>query len=207
MTTEIEFKWDANIPRAFWKMHRALQQIGAHVSSPKAWQISDVYLDTLARDFEKQKIAFRVRHFSQHWEATFKTRTEIVHGKAVRREETCALSDVKNLAQALEFLHCKKKWKGLALQNLCPLFTLKNRRKTYLIFYQKVKAELALDTCEILVCGRRVGFKEIELEYKSGVREDFEKLGAQLTQQSQLKRAQISKVKTALLLRKMWGKK
>ena len=204
MATEIEFKWDANTPRAFYKMRGALERIGVQVSSATRWNITDVYVDTPARDFEKQKIAFRVRHANQNWEATFKTRTEIVRGKAVRREETCTLPGVKNVTQALEILQRKKIWKGLNLQNLFPLFTLKNRRETYWITYQKTHMELALDTCEILVCGRRVLFKEIELEYKSGTRKNFEELGAQLTQRSGLVRAQISKVKTALLLRAMW---
>ena len=207
MATEIEFKWDANSARAFLKMRGALRQVKTHLVSARTWKITDVYLDTPARDFEKKKIAFRVRHTGNNWEATFKTRTEIVQGKAVRREETCALSGVKNLAQALEFLRRKKNWKGLNLQNLSPLFTLKNHRQTYLISYQQTKAELALDTCTLWVCGRRVCFKEIELEYKSGVRKDFEALGAQLMQQSQLPRARISKVKTALLLRGVWGEK
>lgn len=207
MATEIEFKWDANTPRAFYKMRRALGQISAHISAEKCWNITDVYMDTPARDFEKQKIAFRVRRTNQRWEATFKTRTEIVRGKAVRREETCALPGVKNLAQALDFLHRKQNWKGLKLKHLFPLFTLKNHRETVLVTYQKTQAELALDTCEILVCGRRVFFKEIELEYKSGMRNGFEELGVQLTQHSGLARAQISKVKTALSLRAMWGKK
>ena len=207
MSTEIEFKWDANRSRAFYKMRQALGQIGAQVSSVKRWNITDVYVDTLARDFEKKKIAFRIRRTNQHWEATFKTRTEIVRGKAVRREETCALAGVKNITQALTFLQRKKNWKGLNLQNLFPLFTLKNHRETGLITCQTTQAELALDTCEILVCGRRVFFKEIELEYKSGSRKKFEELGTQLTQHSGLLRAQISKVKTALLLRTMWGEK
>ncbi len=207
MSTEIEFKWEANSPRDFFKIRNSLKQIGAHVSSPQWWRICDEYVDTPERNFEKKKIAFRVRCINQRWEATFKTRTEIVRGRAVRREETCSLPGVKNTAQALEFLHRRKNWKGLNLQNLFPLFTLKNYRQTYRISWHNTQAELALDTCEILVCGRRVFFKEVELEYKSGLRKKFEELGAKLTQHSGLARARISKVKTALLLRNMWGEK
>ena len=163
MSTEIEFKWNANVPRAFFKMQRAVIASGAKIFPAQHWQIVDVYLDTSTHDFEKQQIAFRVRRINQQWEATFKTRTEIVKGKAVRREETLPLNGVKNLPQALQFLHDKKRWKGLFLENLQPLFVLKNRRKTHALMLRNMCAELAFDTCEIDVCGRRVFFKEIEL--------------------------------------------
>lgn len=40
-------------------------------------------------------------------------------------------------------------------------------------FYDGAKAELALDDCEILVVGRRVCMKEIELELKQGSAEKW----------------------------------
>ncbi len=207
MSTEIEFKWEANVPRAFYKMQRAVFASGVRVLSVQHLKITDVYLDTPMCDFEKQKIAFRVRNTNQNWEATFKTRTEIVHGKAVRREETLKMPGVKSLAQALEFLRRKKTWKGLCVANLQPLFVLKNQRQIQEITWQKMQAELAFDTCEILVCGRRVYFKEIELELKKGATENFEKLAAQFTCASGLRQAQISKVKTALSLLNLWSEK
>lgn len=205
MGTEIEFKWEANAPRSFWRMKRALQYLQARSGAVRDWTISDVYLDTPTQDFEKQQIAFRVRRINIRWEATFKTRTEIVNGKAVRREETCALPGVQTLPQALQFLRQKKQWKGLNLTQLQPLFTLKNKRQTQEIFGPGWQAELAFDTCEILLGGRRVCFKEIELELKKGRAAGFEKFAMQLTALSQLNRARISKVKTAFLLHRMWG--
>ncbi len=206
--TEIEFKWDANSLRAFGKMNRALHATGASVGSAQLWRITDTYLDTPTRDFEKQHIAFRVRCVRDSWEATFKTRTEIKRGKAVRREETCQLTEAHNLAQALQILRRKKTWKNLPVANLTPLFTLKNSRRTWTVTEGKLRAELAFDTCEISVCGRRVFFKEIELELQHGSVATFEELTARLTEKSGLEPARISKVKTALLLRKLWrGKK
>ncbi len=205
MSIEIEFKWEANSPRAFVNFQKALKQTGAQISRSQHWQITDVYVDTPARDFEKEQIAFRVRHINHTWEATFKTRTELVNGKAVRREETCALPGVKNLPQALAFLQRKKNWKGLNISALVPLFTLKNRRKTQLVTCPRMQAEVAFDTCEILVCGRRVHFKEIEMELKKGPQTAFEKFGKNL--QIDLPKARVSKVKTALTLFNLWGEK
>ena len=207
MSTEIEFKWNANVPRSFYKMQRAVFSSGVHVLPVQNLKITDTYLDTPMCDFETQKIAFRVRCVNQNWEATFKTRTEIVHGKAVRREETLKIPGVKSLTQALEFLRRKKMWKDLCVDNLQPLFVLKNQRQIQEIIGHQMQAELAFDTCEILVCGRRVYFKEIELELKKGAAMEFEKLAAQLTRASGLRQARISKVKTALSLLNLWSEK
>ncbi|MBR4592444.1 MAG: CYTH domain-containing protein [Elusimicrobiaceae bacterium] len=206
MGLEIEFKWDANIPRAFWRMCRALDKRAVKVSSPKDLSILDVYLDDKAGNFGQKNIAFRVRCVNNRWEATFKTRTEIINGKARRREETCLMPGVKNLSQALDFLNQKKCWKGLEVSNLHPLFKIKNKRKIHLLSNAKWEAELAFDTCELFVLGRRVFFKEIELEFKKGSLPLFEKFASCLTEQSGLRRARISKVKTAFSLLKLWGK-
>lgn len=207
MSTEIEFKWEANTPRAFYQMQRAVRDTGGRLLNEKNWHISDVYMDTSGRDFEKQQIAFRLRCANQKWEATFKTRTEIVNGQAVRREETLPIPNAKNFTQALGFLQNKKCWLGLRLTDLRVLFVLKNRRKTHDIVQGGLRAELAFDTCRLEVCGRRVCFKEIELELKKGAKADFEKLTSQLTHISGLKRVRISKVKTALSLLKLWSDK
>ncbi len=207
MGTEIEFKWDANTPRAFYRMRRAVSAGNVAVAAEKMWRITDVYLDTPTNNFAQQQIAFRVRRANNTWEATFKTRTEIKNGKAVRREETLPLSGVKNLTQALAALDKKKKWQGLTLTDLHVLFILKNRRKTHEIISKSLRAELAFDSCELNVCGRKVYFKEIELELKHGPELAFEKLAGRLVQESGLKRARISKIKTALALLDLWGGK
>ena len=68
-----------------------------------------------------------------------------------------------------------------------------------------MQAELTLDCCQILVCGRRVFFKEIELELKSGPAEILEKVACELTRRARLLPARVSKVKTAVSLLKLWG--
>ena len=207
MGLEIEFKWEANAPRAFMRCQRALARAGANLDPSNTLPICDVYLDHPTRDFEKQKLAFRVRQIDDRWEATFKTRAELKNGRAVRREETCALPGVATLTQALAYLHAKKTWKGINLQNLYPLFTIYNKRRVWPINWRGMQAEVAFDTCQIHVCGRRVFFKEIELELKKGAASMLEELAAQLSQHMQLPLARVSKVKTALGLLQLWGKK
>ena len=163
-------------------------------------------MDHADERFAKEKIAFRVRQINKKWEATFKTRSEIKNGKAVRREETLALPNVKNLAQALAFLQHKKTWQKLDVRDLQKRFVLKNRRQAFGLIYKKCTAELALDNFAVFVCGREVRMKEIELELKGGRTQDFEELASHFTKKSGLAFSTISKVRTAETLRKLWSK-
>lgn len=201
---ETEFKWDGNVPRAFARMLRAVFAAAEKTSDPKKLKIIDIYLDHADGRFEKEKLAFRVRSTDGHFEATFKTRTEIVNGRAVRREETLPLAGVKNLTEALSYLTRKKKWKGLEVANLRPLFEIRNNRQIYGVFFNGAELELAFDTCEILVCGRTLKMKEIELELKHGPAEKLDALCALLSRESGLKPMRCSKVKTACALMALW---
>lgn len=202
---ETEFKWDANAPRASARARQIFGALGK-LSAPVCLQICDTYLDHADERFAKEKIAFRVRKVNQKWEATFKTRSEIKNGKAVRREETLVLPNVKNLAQALAFLTQKKMWKKLDVRELQKRFTIKNHRRAFNLVYKKCVAELALDDFCVLVCGREVKMKEVELELKRGSMQDFEELAAQFTVKSKFAFSDISKVRTAETLRKLWSK-
>ena len=116
---ETEFKWDSNSPRAFARVLSAVRQVpSVRLSAPRVLHICDTYLDTPERFFEQNKIAFRVRNTDGVWEATYKTRTEVKNGRAVRREESLPLPGIKNLAQALSFLADKKKWDKLPFTGL-----------------------------------------------------------------------------------------
>lgn len=205
--TEIEFKWDANEPRAFARMEHAVKQTGACLKIKQKIHICDVYVDTPQHDFEKQKIAMRIRQTGKRWQATFKTRTKVIGGKAVRREETCDLPGVKNIRGALTALQEKKSWCGLKVAQVYPLFRLTNQRSIQLLQVKGIQAELALDTCKLFVHGRQLLFKEIELELKKGRTTELDKLAEALTRLSGLKPARVSKVQTAVALWKLWEEK
>lgn len=205
---ETEFKWESNSPRAFAKVLSAVLQIpSVSLSAPRVLHICDTYLDTPERFFEQNKIAFRVRNTDGKWEATYKTRTEVTNGRAVRHEESLPLPGIKNLAQALAFLADKKVWEHLPLTGLKMLFALRNKRTSYDILFNGVEAELSLDNFMICVCGRRVLMKEAELELKKGQPDTLDELARQITQASGLAYARVSKVKTALALLALWGDK
>ncbi len=202
---EIEYKWDGNTPRAFARAQQFLAQLDRAVL-PKYLKIKDVYLDHATGDLSAQKIALRVRNTDGKWEATYKTRTEIKSGKAVRREETKKLSGAKNLTQALRKLAQQRKWGELDVTGLEVKFALVNKRTLYVFNYDGAKLEMALDDVRLHVLGRRVAFKEIEVELKKGTSQVLDQFAFVFSQRTHLKKAKISKVKTAETFLKFWKK-
>ncbi len=199
---ETEFKWDASAPYAFFRMLTAVKKTcnKEQISEKKQLRITDVYLDHPDQQFEKEQLAFRIRHYQDTWEATFKTRTQLVHGKAVRQEETLPLPNVHSFRQAVSFLNQKKSWKKLPLVGLQPLFTICNKRIIRQVLSAEFEAELSFDNCIISTQNKKIFFKEIELELKSGRMDAFEKFVKNISVISGLKYATASKVKTAVNL-------
>lgn len=200
---EIEYKWDANSPRAFYRATRALQTLCGTLTA-QILPIQDIYLDDTQHSLSKQLIALRVRNTGGKWEATLKTRTKIKNGKATRREETLPLPHIQTQTQALHALAKRKTWQGISTRDLVPQFTLTNKRTIYVFTYQGSTLEMALDRVRIYVAGRRVYMQEIELELKRGKTENLEKFATVFSHQTKLQKAKISKVKTAEMLRKLW---
>ena len=198
---EIEYKWSAAEPRSFYKMRRAMAGAGIAATS-QTLHLRDVYLDTPSGELGAQKIAFRLRSTNGAWEATFKTKTEVINGKAVRREETLPLPAARSFRHALRLLHEKKRWKGLVLEGLATQFEIRNRRVLHLIKQPGFSAEISFDNCNIVVGKQRVIFKEIEMEFKRGRIKSFEQTVRLLHLKSGLKFSKCSKVKTAISLLK-----
>lgn len=193
---EIECKLNANTPRAFWRARRFLKKLNPPLVSQHLC-IQDNYLDYPTRDLAAQKVALRVRNTDGKWEATFKTRTEIKNGKAVRREETLSLPKVQNLEQALEVLNQKKKWKGIKLTGLTVQFSILNKREIFSLDFEHAKLEIALDDFKICAQRKQLKRKEIEIELKRGDAQKLDEFVRIFKQQTRLQTAKISKVKTA----------
>lgn len=193
---EIESKLDANSPRAFARAEQFLKTINPALTA-KSLHIQDVYLDHPTGDLARAKIALRVRNTDGKWEATFKTRTEIKNGKAVRQEATLPLPDVHRLAQALTYLEQKKTWKKIALHGLTPRFKIINKRQVYELKEGTALLEIALDNVTICANGRQLKMKEIEIELKRGSAKMLDRFVQLFKQQTHLQNAKISKVKTA----------
>ncbi len=202
---EIECKFDANVRGAFVRATHFLRVLNPAISA-RILPIQDTYLDHISRDLSSQKIALRVRNTGGNWEATFKTRTEIINGKAVRREETLPLVHTTTLAEALKELARKGRWQKIDVTQLVPQFVISNKRSVFNLSYQGALLEIALDNFAILVAGRKLTSKEIEIELKRGNEKSLEKFVQLFEAYTHLKRAKISKVKTAELLLRAFSK-
>ena len=196
---EIEFKWDANSPRAFSKARTVLNKYVASEKS-RILHIKDYYLDDASSRLSSSKIALRIRNTDGCWEATQKSRTEIKRGKACRREYTLPLPGVKTLSQALGLLAQQKVWNGINVTNLSVIFYILNTRTSYLFCYQKSTLEIALDNVVICTDKHRFKMKEIEAELKKGLVKDLNQFVREFSTQTHLSFAQLSKVKTAHML-------
>lgn len=204
---ETEFKWDANIPNAFGKMKRVLSKVIKNKDIQfQPIIICDTYLDDEKNTFSASKIAIRLREWNGHFELTYKTKTQIVNGKAVREEHTLALEDVCSFKEAIKKIHSLKKWKGINTTNLLPIFSIHNNRTIALVDYQNMQAEIAFDNCKLSVLGRKILFKEIELELKGGKEEIFDSFCKELSTLTGLQPTHCSKVKTACSLLALWSK-
>lgn len=202
---EIEYKWEANTPRAFSRAKKVLAKLSSAATGKKL-HIQDTYLDDDKRRLSQQRIALRVRCTDGEWEATYKTRTQLKNGKAVRGEHTIFLEHCSTPAQAILQLQRKKKWHGLDVSNLHAQFSITNLRTIFQFRFDGAELELALDNVRLHVCGRQVLFKEIELELKRGSSKSLDQFARAFEQQTKLERANFSKVKTAETLLQWWKK-
>ncbi len=202
---EIEYKWQANTPRAFSRAKKALAKLGGTAVENKL-HIQDTYVDDDKRRLSRQRIAMRVRCTDGKWEATYKTRTQLKNGKAVRTEHTIPLTQCTTPAQAILQLQRKKKWQGLDVSNLHVQFSITNLRTIFQFHFNNAELELALDNVRLHVCGRQVLFKEIELELKNGSNASLDQFAHAFEQHTKLKRADFSKVKMAETLLKLLKK-
>lgn len=199
---ETEFKWDATLPYAFRKMLMAVRKATKPecISTPVYLTIKDLYLDTPNKELQKQKIALRIRNTNGIYEATYKTRSEVKNGKAVRREETLPLPGIHTFRVAMKLLSNMKTWQGIPLEGLRPLFEIRNKRIVRAIQVPGACLELSFDTCMIAAGDKKTKFKEIELELKNGNEKAMEVFVQEISLGSGLSFSTKSKVKTASLL-------
>lgn len=201
MSIETEFKWRATAPADFDKMLSAVRTLTGRALPPvQILHIADAYADTPDEALSAQKIAMRVRCTDGTYEATFKTKTRLENGKAVRREETLPLPQAHTQEAALAALRAQKIWLGVNVAQLEFKFYIQNKRRVYTLVQADSVYELALDEVEITAGERRHNMLEIELELKAGAADAFCQWAKKLGEISGLKAPEYSKVATATAL-------
>ncbi len=193
---EREFKWAAVSEKDFDRFLSSLQSTLGTLPTAEVMNISDSYLDNTQHLFSLQKVALRIRQMGGHFEATMKSRTQLVGGMACRRELTLPLQ-ASTRERALAELAARKEWEGYAFGNLCVRFEIQNKRVLYSFSFKNACCEVALDRYTILTSDKSLFCLEVEMELKGGSEQDFAELVQRLSEQSGLKPAKISKVATA----------
>jgi len=192
--TEREYKWDSPNRQAFQCFLQAVRAQCEEVVCQGSRRITDYYLDNAGKELAARKVALRIRHIGEVWQATLKSRSRLKNGLAVRKEYTLVLTGARSFGKALKRLAQKKKWKDIPVENLQEKFRICNHRRIYQCVYQNMCCELALDDYLTQAQGHQWRRREIELELKKGPAKQFTKLIKNLTKQSCLSAAKISKV-------------
>lgn len=200
--TETEYKWTVKNPVEFDRFLSVLRAL-CSIEKTQILRITDRYLDTAEGRLSSQKVALRIRCCNGKYEATYKTRTQLVDGVARREEYIQKLKGEKNFITVLKQLQKSSIWPHLILPNLQVRFTLSNYRRTYLVRFGGAVCEVALDSYIVYAAAKRQHRREIELELKSGPESMLNALAEELEKQAGLVRAEISKVAGAERLLKL----
>lgn len=198
MAIECEFKWKAHTQEDFSRMLDVINKnFTGHLQGPQKVLNQDYYLDTPSRQWSAHKTALRIRCANGVFEATSKTQTKMVNGKAVRQEETIPLASAGNIEDAVKLLEQKATWQGLPLAGVEVVFTISNHRQIYNLTSDDALYELALDDCQLTADIKQMPLKEIELELKRGSEKEFSAFALLLTEKSGLSVPEKSKVESA----------
>lgn len=201
MAIECEFKWQAQTGQDFSRMLAAVKTcFKGSVQGPVEILNRDYYLDTPLQLWSQHKTALRIRCANGVFEATAKSQTKMIAGKAVRQENTLPLLQAQNIQEAMRLLEAKQSWQNLPLEGLKVVFCIINHRRIYNLLDKDSLYELALDDCQLRAGIQQKNLKEIELELKHGDEKIFSTFAAQLHRLSGLKIPDKSKVETARTL-------
>lgn len=198
---ETEYKWAVNKRSDFKKLKNILAAQGwdCAFSVPV---LLDSYFDAPGGALSAEKSALRLRKTvldgKTFYELTLKSSSEVINGLARRKEITVALN-AQNRREALTKFRAEAAKLNKKAVSLGRLFSIANKRKTFLINAPEFKAELSFDDC-LIKSGTHKKLLEAELEFKGGQISAFNAFAAYLGRESGLKAPIKSKVATARAL-------
>lgn len=198
---ETEYKWAVRKRSDFKKLKNILAERGwaCAFSAPV---LLDTYFDAPGGALSAEKSALRLRktflNGKTFYELTLKSASEVINGLACRKEITVPLNAPDRRKALTKFRKEAANLNQKAVY-LRRLFSILNRRKTFLINAPEFKAELSFDDC-LIKSGTHKNLLEAELEFKGGQISAFNAFAAYLGRESGLKAPIKSKVATARAL-------
>lgn len=149
---------------------QASVNLGAKLAPhPQVVRLHDYYVDTPERFFQKAQLACRIRINADSAEFTLKNLVESKRKVFIREEKNIKLPKLASEKAALAY--CQNKF----FPRLQLLFVIKHERQIHHFFLPgRTRLEASYDQV-VMSCGKKKHqMQEIELEFKSGLIEQFE---------------------------------
>ncbi|MBC3945072.1 inorganic triphosphatase [Erwinia persicina] len=191
MTIEIELKFIA-VPEAAEKIASKLTAWPHQHSAGQA--LTNIYFETADSQLRRWDMGLRIRGFGDHYEMTLKTAGQTIGGLHQRPEYNVALEkpelDIQRLPADV--------WPAgtdvaMLQQQLGALFSTHFTREKWVVTYLQSEIEVAFDRGEVSAGERSEPLMEVELELKSGQRDDLLAFAAELATVEGLRLGSLSK--------------
>ncbi|MFS2221123.1 inorganic triphosphatase [Pantoea sp. B65] len=191
MTIEIELKFIV-LPEAATKL--ATQLAGWPHQHTPALALTNIYFETADNQLRRWDMGLRIRGCGERYEMTLKTAGQSIGGLHQRPEYNIDLAQPELNLQLLPADVWPAGCDVAALQQqLSALFSTHFQREKWLVSYHNSEIEVAFDQGEITAAELSEPLYEIELELKSGERNDLLAFAAELAKMGGLRLGSLSK--------------
>ncbi|KAB8312530.1 inorganic triphosphatase [Erwinia endophytica] len=191
MTIEIELKFIAT-PEGAKKL--PVQLAGWKPQHTAGQKLTNIYFETADSQLRRWDMGLRIRGFGDHFEMTLKTAGQTVGGLHQRPEYNVPLTepvlDISKLPGEIWPEGCDV---ATLQQQLQPLFSTHFVREKWVLTYQNSEIEVAFDQGEVTSGELSEPLNEIELELKSGERNDLLAFADELAKMGGLRLGSLSK--------------
>ncbi|WP_455811482.1 CYTH domain-containing protein [Pseudomonas graminis] len=191
MTLEIELKFIA-APEAAAKIASKLTTWPHEYTAGQA--LTNIYFETADSQLRRWDMGLRIRGFGDRYEMTLKTAGQTIGGLHQRPEYNVALDKPELDIQQLPADVWPAGTDIAALQpQLNALFSTHFVREKWVVTYLQSEIEVAYDCGDVTADDRREPLMEVELELKSGQRDDLLAFAAELATIEGLRLGSLSK--------------
>lgn len=191
MTIEIEVKFIATPEAAKNLPARLVAWPHQHTAPLK---LTNIYFETAESQLRRWDMGLRIRGFDDRYEMTLKAAGQTVGGLHQRPEYNV---DIEKPELAIDRLPAEIWPEGCDVaalqQQLKPLFSTNFVRERWVVTYKESEIEIAFDQGEVSAGALSEPLCEIELELKSGERDDLLAFAAELTDLGGLRLGSLSK--------------
>ncbi|WP_072310279.1 inorganic triphosphatase [Hafnia alvei] len=191
MNVEIELKFIATPEVAEQLSQRLAPWPNVHTAAQK---LTNIYYETADNTLRSYDMGLRIRGYGDRYEMTLKTAGKTVGGLHQRPEFNV---DLKSAELDIHLLPAEVWPEGCDLQALqaalSPVFSTHFAREKWVVTYRSSEIEVALDQGEVKAGELSEPLYEIELELKSGSREDLLSFAQELATEGGLRLGSLSK--------------